>query len=410
MWPALALGLRGASMALAIATGCAFAGGLLHTVGTASAMSGIAPMIMVQQFIAVSGSTVLLLAAVDTERRARNADRLRLALEAARQGVFEMDAATSDLRLDAQARRLLGAPMEPAVLRWNEFLALLDPDDRTLAGSEALRAASSDGSGVLSVDLRVRAPDGPLRWVAMYGRTSFDGAGPGARPVTTTGTVRDITERKQVVARIQEREVFVRQVLDNLPMFVGVLTPDGMLVEMNRAAVDAAGLELDDVIGRKLWECHWWSYSPALQNKLRQAMGRVLTGEVVRFDAQMRMSGSTLTWVDFQLAPLYDDEGRLTHAIPSAIDLTARKRAEEARQRLTSIIEATPDFVGIADPQGHTIYVSPGGRRLVGLSALEPVEGTLLADWHPPDVAEMISTSVLPTRPEAGCGKGRVHC
>ena len=43
------------------------------------------------------------------------------------------------------------------------------------------------------------------------------------------------------------------------------LTPDGTLVEANRAPREAAGIQPDDVLGRKFWEARWWSVSPATQ-------------------------------------------------------------------------------------------------------------------------------------------------
>jgi signal transduction histidine kinase len=50
----------------------------------------------------------------------------------------------------------------------------------------------------------------------------------------------------------------------------------------------------------------------------------------VRFDVPVRVAGDLRMWIDFQLAPLRDGDGRITHLIPSAMDITARRQAEAA--------------------------------------------------------------------------------
>ena len=47
-----------------------------------------------------------------------------------------------------------------------------------------------------------------------------------------------------------------------------------------------------------------------------------------------------------------------------------------------SLLENSSDFIGIADPTGRPIYVNPAGRRMVGLSANEPVERTTISEYY----------------------------
>ena len=48
--------------------------------------------------------------------------------------------------------------------------------------------------------------------------------------------------------------------LDNMGHFVGLLSPDGILLEANATALRAGGVTRDDVVGRPFWEGAWWSY------------------------------------------------------------------------------------------------------------------------------------------------------
>ncbi|MCK6545751.1 HAMP domain-containing histidine kinase, partial [Myxococcota bacterium] len=133
-------------------------------------------------------------------------------------------------------------------------------------------------------------------------------------------------------AEAREGERFALRVLENLFAFVGVLDVSGTLLAANAAPLSAAGITIDDVRGKKFWDCHWWSWDEGVRAQLRQACARAAAGEVVRYDVSVRMRGDTRMWIDFQIAPLRDDAGRITHLIPSAVDLTART-ATEARLR-----------------------------------------------------------------------------
>ena len=138
---------------------------------------------------------------------------------------------------------------------------------------------------------------------------------------------------QQVAARttrLTESEEHLRRVLDNLSAFAGVLAPDGTVLQANRAPLQASGLTDADVIGKKVWECYWWNHSAELQDQVRDVVRRAAQGETFRFDMKVRMPGDTRMWIDFQLVPLRDASGRITHLVPSAMDITSRKAAEKA--------------------------------------------------------------------------------
>ncbi len=141
-------------------------------------------------------------------------------------------------------------------------------------------------------------------------------------------------ERARSSELLRESEQFTRRVLDNLATFVGVVTTDGVLTHVNQAPLTAAAITADDVLGRKFWDCPWWNYAPDVQAKLERAVHRAAGGEIVRYDATIRVAGDKRLVVDFQIAPLLDDRGVVTHLIPSGFDLTERTAAESERDQV----------------------------------------------------------------------------
>jgi PAS domain S-box-containing protein len=59
-------------------------------------------------------------------------------------------------------------------------------------------------------------------------------------------------------------------------------------------------------------------------------------------------------------------------------------------------LETTPDFVGIADHQGRTLYVNPAGRKMMGFGPDEDLSNIKIPDYHPRWAADLIMTQGIP--------------
>ncbi|MBZ0306681.1 MAG: PAS domain S-box protein, partial [Anaerolineae bacterium] len=145
----------------------------------------------------------------------------------------------------------------------------------------------------------------------------------------------------QLLRDVQASERHLRQVLDSLFAYVSVLSPEGILLEANRPALQDAGLSLDSVMGQPYEETYWWSYDSEVQAHLRAAIQNAARGERSRYDARIRLADDHFITIDFMLAPMLDEEGKVTHLIPSGIDITERQRAEEELQNTASKLQAT---------------------------------------------------------------------
>jgi PAS domain-containing protein len=90
------------------------------------------------------------------------------------------------------------------------------------------------------------------------------------QPLTACGT----EIRPDEAPHLYLNKKLARITLDEMSQSVGVLTPEGILLECNRAALVAGGLTRDIVIGKPFEETCSWTCSPKTRADLRSAVTR----------------------------------------------------------------------------------------------------------------------------------------
>jgi two-component system, OmpR family, sensor histidine kinase VicK len=121
-------------------------------------------------------------------------EQLRLSLEAAQLGLFDMDLIKGTMEWDKRCRTLFGISHNEKVTYEDDFVNGLHEDDR-----ERITAIISDlfvkgNAGEYDVEYRtVGADDGRIRWVRAKGKVYFDSSD---RAVRFIGSVIDITHQK----------------------------------------------------------------------------------------------------------------------------------------------------------------------------------------------------------------------
>src|SRR5262245_4256461 len=149
-------------------------------------------------------------------------------------------------------------------------------------------------------------------------------------------------DRGEVAGRSADQHA--REVLDALFAFVGVLSPDGVVLDVNRAPLVAAGLSRDAVVGRRFIDLPWWGDSDGERGRIADALARAARGETARFDLVVRRRRGAVMHIDACFAPVRDRDGSVVRVVSSGVDITRRKRAEHAaeqeRERSLSLLRA----------------------------------------------------------------------
>ena len=117
--------------------------------------------------------------------------RLRVALRAARMGVWEQDLASGLFYWSNEMEKLFGLEPDSFSGRYDDFLLLVHPDDRGRVAATMGRA--SETATGYDLEYRVLRPDGGIRWLACFGER-IDAPAAGAH---LAGVAIDITERRE---------------------------------------------------------------------------------------------------------------------------------------------------------------------------------------------------------------------
>lgn len=161
-------------------------------------------------------------------------------------------------------------------------------------------------------------------------------------PGGQVGAMLDITEHKKAEAELLKREQIFHGIFDQTFSFMGLLSPEGDLLEVNHTALALIDVAPDEVRGRPFWETAWWSYSPKGQQQLREGVGRAAAGQVVRFETA-HQRGDRLLVIDFSLKPIMNDRQQVIYILAEGRDISRIKQHEKM---LLSIAEGISSHTG----------------------------------------------------------------
>jgi two-component system cell cycle sensor histidine kinase/response regulator CckA len=124
-------------------------------------------------------------------------ERLRLALKAAEQGLYDLNVQTGEAIVTPEYARMLGYAPEEFTETNARWIARLHPDEREPV-AEAYRAYIAGETAEYRVEFRQRTKEGGWKWILSSGKVvQHDTSG---KPLRMLGTHTDITERKEAEA------------------------------------------------------------------------------------------------------------------------------------------------------------------------------------------------------------------
>jgi len=222
--------------------------------------------------------------------------------------------------------RLWGRSVEDLYDCYEEWNDSLHPDDRESAARSLVEVVKTGGSE--SREYRIVRPDGTIRWVsdrvyAVHDETSV------VRRIM--GVAKDVTERKTAEQAVRESEACLRAAIESLPFDFFMLGPDERYLMTNSACRAHWG----NVIGKHPRDICPEERTLALWQSNNR---RALSGETVEGEVVLEPQGRKGYYYNV-ISPVFDGD-EIRGILGVNIDITARKEAEEALQKVNAELES----------------------------------------------------------------------
>ncbi|CAN5885699.1 hypothetical protein BH23ACT11_BH23ACT11_15930 [soil metagenome] len=224
--------------------------------------------------------------------------------------------------------------------------------------------------------------DGSYRWIEVYAQPNLDSAG---NISGTSGTLNDVTMRKQFEYELRESEERYRSLVELSPDAIAVHS-DGELVYINLAGAQMFGADRpEELIGRKALDFVHPDYRELAVERINAA----LEGEPAPLveEQYFRLDGSVIN-VEVAGMPVEYLGKRAVQVVLR--DVTERNRIQaalsESERRLRAIVEGSGVGISIAGPDRTLLETNPAYQEMTGYS-VEELRGKPIAELsHPSEV------------------------
>ncbi len=138
----------------------------------------------------------------------------------------------------------------------------------------------------------------------------------------------DVTEAYRLREKARAVQQQLQALFDGMQTMMVILDADGVVTLANNTPLKLAGLEQADVLGKKFWDCAWFTDLLEAQDHAQADFSRALAGHNTLRDIQIQSSGG-LPWIELSIHPVLNEEGRVIQVVAEGRDISQRKKMEQ---------------------------------------------------------------------------------
>lgn len=223
-----------------------------------------------------------------------------------------------------------------------------------------------------TLEYRIIAADGGVRWVLDQGRYSATGSGAGPE---IEGILIDVTAKNEQDLRRKAWQAACKveadqfeAILDHMPGMVYYKDRENRFIRVNKAMAEENGLPKEALEGKHLSAIYPLELA---ERYYRDDLAVIDSGEPRLNIVEKLVTQQGLRWVNTSKLPFRDDSGEIIGVIGLSFDITEQIEAEKKVKVLQKAIEQSPIIVVITDPDGTITFVNNTFVTVTGYSREE---------------------------------------
>lgn len=285
--------------------------------------------------------------------------RLQLAIQSARVGIYDHDHLSDTLYWSPELRNMFGfGPDEEVTIA--RFMECVLPEDRARVETSIARAHEPLSDGRIDLEFRIKCDLGNIFWLHARSKTLFDGEERARRKARTIGVITDITQRKRDQRALQ----MMKFSIDHMGDKVTWINSEAKVLYANIAACRSLGYTQEEMLSMSVpdfdpdfpaesWPEHWEDLkkhrSFTFESRHRTKDGRIYPVEI------------SINYMRFE-----DEEYNCGYAR----DISKRKQVEE-ELRIAATTFESQDPILITDRDAKILRVNQAFQDMSGYDAEE---------------------------------------
>lgn len=273
-------------------------------------------------------------------------------------GSWDLNLVTNEVKWSKNNFNIFGVPYSDEGITNEIFTSMVFPEDFPILDAK-LKEMEKTGKEV-DFDVRIKTPDGQIKWLHDHVVPIFDGE----KLVALRGANLDITEKKLAEEEIKNQNKRLSAIINALPDLIIVMDKSGNTLEYYSNNPEKLMVPEDRVIGTNLAEI----FEPELTElHLREITDCIEKQQLVTYEYSVANNGKVMAF-EARLAPF-----GLEKALILTRDITEKKNQDSQIRKLSQAVEQSPVIVVITGIDGSIQYVNQAFTIATGYSYEEAI-------------------------------------
>lgn len=328
-------------------------------------------------------------------------ERLNIAIESADAVLWDWIIETRDFFIDSSMPIRLGYSDKEffpfSLEKWKDMTHM---DDRLHAYKE-FRKHEKGIAPALEVEFRVKDKSGEYRWLLARGRISErreDGL-----PSRISGTVTDISYKKQSELQFTETHRMMTTLMSNLPgmAYRCLFDSEWTMVFVSQGIYDLTGYMPDDILYNKVLSFNDLILHGHKERVRTQWIDSIIENKVFNAEYVILTASGSLKWVWEQGCGVYDETGAVIALEGFITDISDRRMAEdqllESEKRFRRLFEASEDANLIIE-DGKFVDFNNAALRMIGAdreTVMNKTPFALSPDYQPDGMRSIDKAAIM---------------